>query len=362
MVDSRLIFEQCDNRLPGHGSTKSAKQALAELVEWMDGSEDLDYYGQGACISEFESEIATLFGKQSAVFMPSGTMAQQIALRIWCEQTGNLTVAMHPSSHLEFAEYQGYQFLHGIKRLQFGAPELLANRMLVANDFDMLGTDPGAIIIELPYRPLGGQLPPWKDLKEIREWAVARNIPMHLDGARIWQCPGYYQKTLAEIAELFDSVYLSFYKDLGGLCGSALIGKDRFIKSSRIWQRRYGGNLFTQAPFVISAQAGMRRSLAVIDDWVLKARELAGILSGFDGITVNPNPPHVNFFQLFVKGDADTLTRRHHALAAETGTFLFHSLMPSAVPGIAVTEIHVWENAMTFDVSRLVPFVESLLA
>lgn len=361
MPNGKMIFDQCDNRLPGHGPRKSAKQSLAELVQQMDGSEDLDYYGEGAYLSKFESELAALFGKQAAVFMPSGTMAQQIALRIWCERSSNMTVAMHPSSHLEFAEHHGYQFLHGIKRLQFGAPELLANRMLTPGDIASLGVEPGAIIIELPYRPLGGQLPPWEDLQGIREQAEANGIPMHLDGARIWQCPGFYNRTLLEIAELFDSVYVSFYKDLGGLCGSALLGSGPFIKAARTWQRRYGGNLFTQAPFVVSARLGMHRSLSQMTHWVDRAQEIARVFSEFDQITVNPNPPHVNFFQLFIRGDADTLIKRHHALAGESGTFLFHNLLPSAVPGIAVTEIHIWGNAMTFDLDRLKPFIDSLL-
>jgi threonine aldolase len=72
--------------------------------------------------------------------MPSGTMAQQIALRIWCEKRKNFTVAMHPTAHPETAEYQGYQYLHQIKRLQFGAPEFLTNRILQVDDLESLGT------------------------------------------------------------------------------------------------------------------------------------------------------------------------------------------------------------------------------
>ena len=131
-----------------------------------------------------------MFGKEAAVFMPSGTMAQQIALRIWCERSGNLTVAMHPTAHLETAEQSGYQFLHGIRRLQFGGsgPEMIADRLVEAQDFEQLGELPGAVLLELPCRPLGGQLPPWDDLVATRDWASGHNIPLHMDGARIWQC------------------------------------------------------------------------------------------------------------------------------------------------------------------------------
>jgi hypothetical protein len=67
-------------------------------------------------------------------------------------------------------------------------------------------------------------------------------------------------------------------------------------------------------------------------------------------------------FQLFIKGDAETLTRRHHELAERSGTFLFSALSPAAMPGYAMTEIHIWENAMAFDVHQLVPFMKLLLA
>ena len=135
--------------------------------------------------------------------MPSGTMAQQIALRIWCANSNNFTVAMHPTAHPETAEHLGYQFLHGIKRIQFGGPEFVRNRMLTVNDFKALGSLPGAILLELPYSPLGGMLPEWDDLLVISQWAREKKIPTHLDGARIWQCRPFYGKEYREIAELF---------------------------------------------------------------------------------------------------------------------------------------------------------------
>jgi len=268
---------------------------------------------------------------------------------------------MHPTSHLEFAEQLGYQFLHGIHRLQFGVPELLGNRLLTPGDLEELGEKPGAVLLELPCRPLGGALHPWKDLLAIQAWARGRNIPLHLDGARIWQCRGFYGKTFAEIGELFDSIYVSFYKDLGGLCGCMLAGPDDFIRASRVWQRRYGGNLFTQSPFVASARIAVEKTLPNLEDWVIRAREVASAFTKSPGVSVYPDPPHVNFFRLYIAGDHERLNARHLELADETGTWLFGGLGPSAVAGIATTEIHVWENAMRFDLQALQPFMERLL-
>jgi threonine aldolase len=361
MAAVQKLFEDCQNRFPGHGPVMSVVATLREIADSLDGSEMPDIYGAGDYIEAFEAEVAALFGKSAAVFMPSGTMAQQIALRIWCDQSHNLTVAMHPTSHLEFAEHLGYQFLHNIRRLQFGGPEFLRDRLLTTEDFRQLGSRPGAVILELPARPLGGQLPPWEDLVATCDWARKQGIPIHLDGARIWQCQHFYQKSLAEIGALFDSIYVSFYKDLGGLAGCMLLGSKTFVQESRVWQRRYGGNLFNQAANVASARLGLQQRLPQMSAWVLRAQEIAERLSSFEQVIINPACPQVNFFQLFIKGDPVVLAKRHHELAATTGTYLFHRLAPAAIPGFATTEMHIWENAAGCDLDCLVPFMSQLL-
>lgn len=362
MAKADELYDRCKNVLPGHGPRRSMKVLFQELADSLEGTETLDRYGSGEYLSDFEAEVAAMFGKPAAVFLPSGTMAQQIALRIWCERTNNFTVAMHPSAHPEFAEHFSYQYLHGLKRLPFGAPETVGHRMLTLKDFQSLGKTPGAILLELPYRPLGGQLPAWDELTAIHNWAQEEEIPFHLDGARIWQCKPFYQKDYQQIGGLFDSIYLSFYKDLGGLCGSMLLGSEDFIQEAKIWQVRYGGRLFTQAPFIVSDRLGMQRVLPQIEMWVKRAREVAAILSEFEQLTVNPDPPHVNFFQLYVKGDPEKMTQRHLEVAEETGTFLFHNLNQTTVPGIGMTEIHCFENSLRFDLDSLRPFLEKWLA
>jgi threonine aldolase len=360
-MDTRALFALCDNRIPGHGPPTSLKARLANLVSAMDESDDQDLYGSGHDIRAFEVELAAMFGKDAAVFMPSGTMAQQIALRIWCERSSDFTVAFHPSAHLEFAEQLGYQYLHGLKRLQFGVPEMLGHRALEVSDFRMLGKRPGAVLIELPYRPLGGVLPCWQSMSDLRDWARGAGVPLHLDGARIWQCADAYRKSYAEIGEMFDSVYVSFYKDIGALCGAALIGDARFIDEARLWQRRHGGNLYTQAPFVVSARQRLREVLPKLPSWNVRARELAERLDRHPRIRVNPYPPAVNFFAVHFEGNDKTLLEAHHALAERTGTFLFDGLRPDAVPGFCRTEVHCWENAAAADLDRVEAFIGRLL-
>jgi len=95
--------------------------------------------------------------------------------------------------------------------------------------------------------------------------ARERNITLQLDGARLWECQPFYQRSYAEIAALFDTVYVSFYKILGGITGAMLLGPEDVIAEARIWQRRHGGNLVRMFPFVLSAKQGLETRL--FDRW-----------------------------------------------------------------------------------------------
>ena len=358
----QTIYHNCDNPLPGSPfRTMSMKDKFQYLADSLDGSESGDYYGKSPFLQQFEQEMAALLGKPAAVFMPSGTMAQLAALRIYCEKEANFNIAMHPSSHLEGAERNAYLHLHGMRRLQFGSPERIGGRMLTVEDFKALKIRPAAILLELPYRPLGFVLPSWKELTEITNWAKEQEIALHLDGARLWQAKPFYNKEYAEITALFDSVYVSFYKDLGGWCGSILAGESSFIEQARVWQRRHGGNLYSQDYNYVSAKLGLERCLPQIGAWTKKAKAVASMLSSFPSLRVHPDPPHTNAFQLYIDGDRDVLFNRHMQLAEETGSFLFFWLDSVSVPGFCKTEIQCMENSNTVDLSRLQNFVERLL-
>jgi threonine aldolase len=288
-------------------------------------------------------------------------MAQQIALRIWSDRTRNPLIAMHPTSHLETAEQLGYQHLHQLKRVQFGVPEMPRSRLLTPKDLSDLKELPAAVLLELPARPLGGQLHSWEDLLAIREWCDNNGVALHMDGARVWSAPTFYSKTLAEIGVLFDSVYVSFYKDLGGLCGCMLMGPEDFVDESKVWQRRHGGNLYTQFPFVVSAKHGLETRLPQMPKWVDKAQSLAKLMNSVEGVQTNPGLPQTNIFQLYLRGELDTLLAKHNALAKETGTYLFNGLAAAPIPGYAMTEVHCWENALAFDDSQLSDFLRRMM-
>ncbi|HEY7356397.1 MAG TPA: beta-eliminating lyase-related protein [Ktedonobacterales bacterium] len=335
------IRRGCTRFLIGH-YPQHPQQALKALAETVDPDAQADHYGGGEVITQFEQEIAQLLGKEAAVFMPSGTMCQQIALRIWTDRQHIPRVAFHPTCHLELHEYQGYQSLHHLQRVLVGHRD----RLMTLDDLQAVAEPLGALLLELPQREIGGQLPSWDELTALCQWARERGIPTHLDGARLWQCQPFYQRDYADIAALFDSVYVSFYKDLGGLAGSMLAGPAEFIAEARIWQRRHGGNLIRLYPYVLSARQGLREHLGRMAAYCAKARDIATALQSLPQIEIVPSPPHTNMMHLFLQGEREHLLAAALATAEQTGIWMFANLMPTALSSYHKLEFTVGDATL----------------
>ena len=321
---------------------QTPKQQLSKLASYTDADADFDRYGEGELITSFEADVAKLLGKEAAVFMPSGTMCQQIALRIWTDRRKLPHVAFHPTCHLEIHEQQAYRRLHNLESTLVGP----AHRMLTLEDLKAIAEPIGALLLELPQREIGGQLPDWEELNTIIAWAQEKGIATHLDGARLWECQPFYRREYAEIAGLFDSVYVSFYKALGGIAGSILAGPADFIAEARIWQRRQGGNLIHLYPFVLPARKGLTERLGRMNDYHVNAKEIAKVLSSFPRIEILPNPPQTNMMHVFVQGDHEQLLDASFQIARETKILLFARLTPTIVPHWSKFELTVGEASL----------------
>ncbi len=358
MTDDELarLRRDCPNALTHHPRV-TMRAAFAQLAD--DTPEDLDFdtYGTGAWLAAFEARIAAELGKEAAVFMPTGTLAQVIALRIWCDRVGHPTVAFHPTCHLEIWESRGYAMLHGLRALLVGAP----SRLMTLRDFEAVTGPLAALLVELPQREIGAQLPPWDDLVALCDAARARGARVHLDGARLWEAMPYYDRSLAEIAALFDSAYVSFYKGLGGLAGAMLAGDADFIAEARVWQHRHGGRPITIAPYAIAAERGFERQLPKMRAYRDRAVEIAAALQTLDGVDVVPTPPQTNTFHVFLRGSAADIEARAHAYAARTGTFVFARLAPTVVPSVQKWEFVVGDATMALDVDDVVRAIRATM-
>ena len=338
--DIDAIRRACTRSLMHHG-LRSPRQVLTELAELIEPELGSDAYGQGGPLPAFEQEIAALLGKEAAVFVPSGTMAQQIALRVWADRRGARGVAMHPRNHLDTQEKYGYQHLHNLHGVQIGDPD----RMLTLADLQGIAAPLAAVLLELPQREIGGQLPSWDDLVACTGWARERGIPVHMDGARLWDAAPFYERPHAEIAALFDTVYVSFYKALGGIAGAALAGPADVIAEARVWQKRHGGTLVQMYPYVISARHGLRTRLDRMGDYWAKAREIADGLAALPGVRIVPNPPQTRMFHAYLPGEPVKLREAALDLATETGIWT-SSVGHTAVPGYGKIEFTAGDATM----------------
>jgi threonine aldolase len=296
-----------------------ARTRLESLADALDERERADRYGEGVRLERLERRTAELLGKEAAVFMPSGTMAQQIAMRIWCERGGRATIAFHPTCHLELHEEKGYERLHGLHATLVGDP----NRLLTLADLEALREPVAALLLELPQREIGGLLPEWDDLVAQAAWAREHDVALHLDGARLWEAQPYYDRPHAELAGLFDSVYVSFYKGLGGMAGAVLAGDAELVAEARVWQRRHGGTLVTMFPYVVAAETALDERLERMPVYLEHARAIAAALATVDGVEVVPDPPQTPLFHVHLEGGHDALADAALSVAEEHRVFLF---------------------------------------
>ncbi|MCA1667085.1 MAG: threonine aldolase [Thermomicrobia bacterium] len=339
-LSTEAIMERCERFLGGHGMMRPHDE-LRALAAATVPDEGADVYGKGALIEEFEREIAGILGTEDALFLPTGTMAQQIALRIWAERKNIDTVAYHPMCHVETKEEKGYHHLHGLHTRLVGD----ARRLMTLEDLQAVAEPLAALLIELPQRDLGGQLPSWEDLQAQIAWARERGAAVHMDGARLWESAPFYGRSYAEISALFDSVYVSFYKGIGAMAGSALAGSAEFIAEARIWQVRHGGRIIHLFPYVLSARTKLRQRLDRFPHYHARAVAIARALASVPGVAIKPDPPQTHMMHVYLHGDPERLTATALDIAREEKVALFRPLRPTDLPEWSMFELSIGDAA-----------------
>ncbi len=352
----RELARGCTRFLGGHGLSP-VDQDYRDIADYVrDHRAEPDVYGTGAFLNGFEDEIAALLGFPAAVFMPTGIMAQQIALRIWADRAANRKFALHATSHLEVNEHLAYLHIHRLDRVLVGDKA----SPYTASDLEKA---PGiaSALLELPYRRLGGVLPSWTELEAIKAVAKARKIRLHLDGARLWESQPYYGKSIAEICRGFDSAYVSFYKGINAIAGSMLLGPADVIKDARVWQRRHGGNLYQLHPYAVSSKINFERRRDAFGEYWARAKTLAKALAGIDGLTVRPAEPQTPMMHLLLKGSVESLSAKRDRIAQEDKLWL-GGILDSDPPGQGLLEVAVGDATMSLPDAAAVAALQKLLA
>ncbi|WP_051970211.1 threonine aldolase family protein [Kitasatospora azatica] len=320
-----------------------------------------DFYGD-AVVAALEQRVADLLGKPAAVFFPTGTMAQQVALRCWARRRGSRVVAGHPLAHLETHERRAYTRLTGLDTVW----PTVAPRLPTAAELRAFDEPYGVLMLELPLRAAGFVLPGWNDLVELVATARAAGAPVHLDGARLWESAVHYGRPLPELAALGDSVYVSFYKALGGISGAALAGPAELVAEARTWRHRYGGLLYQQWPAALSALGSLSRELPRLPGYLSQAQVLADglrqALGTLSGGRIHPDPPQTHQFQLWLPYPAELLTEASLRHAEQTGDGLFGTWWENRIPGLSMTEISALSPSLIWTADQVAGSVEVFLA
>ena len=352
----RTAARSCPDAVSGQ-VFRSPAQAFADLARSCAelGIEEWDVYGESGPVGRLESDLVDLLGAEAAAFFPSGIMAQQVALRIHTDRAGSRRVALPDLSHLLLHEEDGPRLLHGLEM------SLLTRgfETPAARNVALIPGRLGAVLAELPLREAGCLLPTWDDLTELSQACRARGVALHFDGARIWESQPWFGRPLPEIAALADSLYVSFYKGLGGMAGAALLGPAAFIAEARLWRRRQGGTVYHLTAEAVSALAGLKDQLPVIADTVAWARSFAAGLPSF--ITVQPGVPHTNQFLAYAAGDADAVNERLLALIEERRIGL-PAWRAAQEPGRITTEFAVSRAALKLDPARMAELAGAAIA
>lgn len=216
----------------------------------------LDTYSRGGVVEKLETRMASLLGKEAAVWLPTGTLANHLAVRMLAGSRRRVLV--QAESHLFNDCGDCAQTLSGLHLVPLapGRAGFTLEEVERAASDSLLGRVPtpiGAIQIETPVRRRQGERFDFEEMKKIAAWARARNVGLHLDGARLLIETAYTAQPVKAYTALFDTVYVSLYKYFNAGSGAVLAGPKSLLADLYHTRRMFGGGLYHAWPFAAVA-------------------------------------------------------------------------------------------------------------
>jgi len=342
-VTDAELRQNCHTVLPGHRQASPA-ETFAAMAAWCEANGiGHDVYGEGELIQSFERKIADLLGFEAATFCITGTMTQVTALRLACMERGSRLVALHPTAHIFKHERSNHQLLDHFQALHLGD----LHRPFTLGELQAVPDRLAAVSLELPARELGGQSPRWDELEGIKAHCRDNGIHLHMDGARLWEAAAAYGRPTAELAQGFDSVYVSLYKGIGGLGGAMLLGSRSFIARAQEWFRRQGGNVIHRTPYVVAAAMQFDARLVAMPGYFRRTQWLYDTLRDYPRLRANPSQPQANMLHIHVPVERDRLLEIRNEVAAKHGVWLLNRVAHAQLPGTSYTEWYVGDNLLS---------------
>ena len=277
-------------------------QVLAKLTE-KDSLKD-DYYSLNGCVEELEIKFAKLLGKEAAVFMPTGTLANHLAIRTLAGD--NRRVIVQQESHVYNDTGDAAQVLSNLNLIPLGANKAgftaeEVSEVVKRTAGGRVAAKVGVISIESPVRRKLGEVFPYEQMKQIAAVAKTNDIKMHLDGARIFLATPYTGVSITDYASLFDTVYVSLYKYFNAASGAILAGPKNIIAPMYHTRRMFGSGLHQAWPFAAVASYYMDGFTDRFAKAVALSEDFIQTLKANPRFDVNRIPSGSNIFKITVK-------------------------------------------------------------
>ena len=262
----------------------------------------VDRYGSGGAVEELEKKFETITGKEKAIYMPSGTMANQFAIALLSGE--NTKVFVQDNSHVYRDEADAAQSIFN-KRLMplaknetfFTADELKKAIENLDNE-EVFKSGLGCVSIENPVRRSDGRMIPIDEIKKISGYCRSKNIKLHLDGARLYMASAWSGVSIKEYSSYFDTVYISLYKYLGASGGAILCGDKTLIEKMPHMIKIHGGNMFGNWLNAAMASYKLDGIEERLQEAIKRSKEIFASLNQIPGLKISPLDGGTNIYNM----------------------------------------------------------------
>lgn len=262
-----------------------------------------DDYSRGGAVERLERAMAEELGTEAAIFMPTGTLANLLALDRHCRAAGGRRVVVQEQGHVFNDTGDGATELAGLTLIPLAPdrPAFTADELAAALDRAAGGrveTPVGAVAIESPVRRQHGRVVPFDEMVAIAALCRQRGVATHLDGARLYMMAAAQGRPVREYTALFDSVYVSLWKYLGAPFGAILAGRAAFVEGMYHRRRAFGGGLPHSSLAAALALDGLPGFAERFGCAITRARELFAAVDRLPGASIAELPDGSNIFPL----------------------------------------------------------------
>jgi len=260
--------------------TKPSQKMLAAMSSAPVGD---DVFGEDPTVNALEKMAATMFGMEAALFCPSGTMTNQLAIK--CHTNAGDEVICDELSHIYQYEGGGIAFNSGasVRLLKGDRGRITASQVTMSINPDDIHKPPSTLVsLENTVNRAGGSIYQLYDIKAIRDVCSTKNLALHLDGARLFNALVATGETALSYGETFDSISICLSKGLGAPIGSLLLGGTSFIKKAKRFRKVFGGGM-RQAGFIAAAGIyALENNIERLAQDHAHAKQIAAALSTLD--------------------------------------------------------------------------------